>query len=92
MAAAAIKEWCEAPENFDMIRDAFQSTTNFGKLKGLKVSVAGRNVYLRFVCFAGDAMGMNMISKGVLAVIDRLQARLFLLSRASVCVCVSARA
>lgn len=73
MSAAALKGWCEAPENFDLIRNAFQSTTNFGKLSGLKASVAGRNVYLRFVCFAGDAMGMNMVSKGVLAVIDRLQ-------------------
>lgn len=44
-----------------------------GKLQGLASTVAGRNVYLRFNCFAGDAMGMNMVSKGVLAVIDLLQ-------------------
>lgn len=44
-----------------------------GKLQGLMSTVAGRNVYLRFNCFAGDAMGMNMVSKGVLAVIDLLQ-------------------
>lgn len=77
MAAAALKKWCEAPENFDLVRDAFQSTTKFGKLKAIKAAVAGRNVYLRFVCFAGDAMGMNMVSKGVLAVVDRLQASFF---------------
>lgn len=44
-----------------------------GKLQGLMSTVAGRNVYLRFNCFAGDAMGMNMVSKGVLAVVDLLQ-------------------
>ena len=26
------------------------------------IQVAGRNVYLRFCCMAGDAMGMNMVS------------------------------
>ncbi|CAN0094340.1 unnamed protein product, partial [Hapterophycus canaliculatus] len=73
MAAAALKRWTEMPENFEMIKAAFQSTTRFGKLQELKSTVAGRNVYLRFNCFAGDAMGMNMVSKGVLAVVDFLQ-------------------
>lgn len=29
----------------------------------VRATVAGRNVFIRFVCFAGDAMGMNMVSK-----------------------------
>ena len=32
--------------------------------------VAGRNAYVRLVCFSSDAMEMNMISKGSLAVVD----------------------
>jgi len=30
----------------------------------VKAAQAGRNLYIRFVCQPGDAMGMNMVSKG----------------------------
>jgi hydroxymethylglutaryl-CoA reductase (NADPH) len=36
--------------------------------------IAGRNLYMRFSCSIGDAMGMNMVSKGVQNVLDYLQA------------------
>ena len=71
--AAALKVWCEEPENFITLKQAFESTTSFGKLKSCVPTVAGKNVYLRLTCFAGDAMGMNMVSKGSLAVIEVLQ-------------------
>lgn len=73
MEAAALKLWCETPHNFAKLKEAFESTTSFGKLKACNPTVAGRNVYLRLVCFAGDAMGMNMVSKGSLAVMELLQ-------------------
>lgn len=73
MEAADLKIWCEQPENFAVLKKAFESTTSFGKLKECNPTVAGKNVYLRLVCFSGDAMGMNMISKGSLAVIETLQ-------------------
>lgn len=71
--AAHLKVWCEEPENFAKLKAAFESTTSFGKLRSCTPTIAGKNVYLRLVCFSGDAMGMNMVSKGSLAVIELLQ-------------------
>lgn len=73
MEAADLKIWCETPSNFAILKQAFESTTSFGKLLECHPTVAGKNVYLRLVCFSGDAMGMNMVSKGSLAVIEKLQ-------------------
>ena len=71
--AAALSIWCQNAENFTRMKAAFESTTSFGKLTECKPTVAGKNVYLRLVCFSGDAMGMNMVSKGSLAVIELLK-------------------
>ena len=75
MEAADLKVWCEEQQNFAVLKQAFESTTSFGKLQACNPTVAGKNVYLRLVCFSGDAMGMNMVSKGSLAVIETLQAK-----------------
>jgi hydroxymethylglutaryl-CoA reductase len=47
----------------------FGSTTSFGNsdVPPRNPTVAGKNVYLRLVCFSvSDAMGMNMVNKGIL--------------------------
>ena len=72
--AAALKIWCEKSENFQSLKSSFESTTSFGKLICCTPTIAGKNVYIRLTCFAGDAMGMNMVSKGSLAVIEVLKA------------------
>ncbi len=64
-AAAALRAWVAAPENFARMRTVFDGTSRFGRLQALDVTLAGRNAYLRFKCSTGDAMGMNMITKGV---------------------------
>lgn len=48
-------------------------SSRFGRLQGIKCAVAGKNLYMRFTCSTGDAMGMNMVSKGVQNVLDFLQ-------------------
>lgn len=73
MRAAALKRWSDIRENYQMLEAAFNSTTNYGKLVSLEATVAGRNVYLRFSCMSGDAMGMNMVSKGCLKAIEVLE-------------------
>jgi hydroxymethylglutaryl-CoA reductase (NADPH) len=73
MRAAAVKRWVSISENYQRIEEAFNSTTSFGRLESVDATVAGRNVYLRFSCMSGDAMGMNMVSKGCLKAIEVLE-------------------
>lgn len=62
--AAAAKKWVESDEGYAIIKEAFESTSRFAKLQKLKTAMAGRTLYVRFATTTGDAMGMNMISKG----------------------------
>ncbi|KAK5852269.1 hypothetical protein PBY51_023751 [Eleginops maclovinus] len=62
--AAEVKVWLETSDGFSMIKEAFDLTSRFARLEKLLVSLAGRNLYIRFQSQTGDAMGMNMLSKG----------------------------
>ena len=63
--AAAAKVWLDSAEGQKVMKEAFNSTSRFARLQQLKTSIAGTYVYVRFKTTTGDAMGMNMISKGV---------------------------
>ncbi|KAI7435925.1 3-hydroxy-3-methylglutaryl-CoA reductase 2, partial [Hortaea werneckii] len=63
--AAEAKIWLDSPEGQKVMKDAFNSTSRFARLQQMKTSIAGTYVYVRFKTTTGDAMGMNMISKGV---------------------------
>lgn len=63
--AAELKTWLSVQENFYQVATAFNSTSKFARLQSIKVAVAGKHSYLRFKSSTGDAMGMNMVSKGV---------------------------
>ena len=71
--AAELKAWVEEPANKASLTAAFNSTTRFGKLQSIDAWVVGRNVYLRFACHCGDAMGMNMVTKGCVEAIGKLK-------------------
>ncbi|XP_050365276.1 3-hydroxy-3-methylglutaryl-coenzyme A reductase 2-like [Argentina anserina] len=71
--AAELKFFMEDPENADTIATVFNKSSRFGRLQTVKCAVAGKNLYMRFCCSTGDAMGMNMVSKGVQNVLDFLQ-------------------
>lgn len=70
--AADLKFFLEEPMNFEMLASVFNSSSRFGRLQSIKCAVAGKNLYMRFTCGTGDAMGMNMVSKGVQNILDFL--------------------
>uniref|UniRef100_A0A8C7P1J1 3-hydroxy-3-methylglutaryl coenzyme A reductase n=1 Tax=Oncorhynchus mykiss TaxID=8022 RepID=A0A8C7P1J1_ONCMY len=71
--AVEVKTWLETTEGFRTIKDAFDHTSRFARLDKLLVGLAGRNLYIRFQSHTGDAMGMNMLSKGTEQAVSRLQ-------------------
>lgn len=62
--AAEAKKWINHEDNYKKIKCEFDSTSRFGRLKELLVAMDGPQLYIRFVALTGDAMGMNMVSKG----------------------------
>ncbi|KAL6959784.1 3-hydroxy-3-methylglutaryl-coenzyme A (HMG-CoA) reductase isozyme [Sarracenia purpurea var. burkii] len=71
--AAELKFFLEDPMNFDTLAVVFNKSSRFGRLQGIQCAIAGKNLYMRFSCSTGDAMGMNMVSKGVQNVLDFLR-------------------
>lgn len=62
--AAQCKRWIETQENFERIKVAFDATSRFARLQEIFIGIDGPNLYIRFRALTGDAMGMNMVSKG----------------------------
>ncbi|CAL9240881.1 unnamed protein product [Arabidopsis halleri] len=70
--ASELKFFLENPENFDTLTVVFNRSSRFARLQSVKCTIAGKNAYVRFCCSTGDAMGMNMVSKGVQNVLEYL--------------------
>ncbi|KAI4314677.1 hypothetical protein L6164_027564 [Bauhinia variegata] len=71
--AAELKFFLEDPLNFESLSVIFNKSSRFARLQNIQCAMAGKNLYIRFSCSTGDAMGMNMVSKGVQNVLDFLQ-------------------
>jgi hydroxymethylglutaryl-CoA reductase (NADPH) len=71
--AAEVKKYID--EHFDELAQGFATTTRFGRLASINCHMAGRNLYIRFSASTGDAMGMNMVGKGVDRALEILTSR-----------------
>ncbi|XP_049882584.1 3-hydroxy-3-methylglutaryl-coenzyme A reductase [Pectinophora gossypiella] len=58
------RQWLDCKDNYDVVKEAFDSTSRFARLQEIHIGVDGATLYLRFRATTGDAMGMNMVSKG----------------------------
>ncbi|KAI5955607.1 HMG1 [Candida jiufengensis] len=63
--AGSAKIWIDSEEGQKTIKKAFNSTSRFARLQHIQTALAGTLLFIRFRTTTGDAMGMNMISKGV---------------------------
>ncbi|OBT50621.1 hypothetical protein VE04_09478, partial [Pseudogymnoascus sp. 24MN13] len=63
--AGAAKNWLDSEAGQKTMKKAFDSTSRFARLQAVTTAVGGTYLYIRFKTSTGDAMGMNMISKGV---------------------------
>lgn len=62
--AMEMKLWLEKSSAFQFVKEKFDNTSRFARLDKLHVCQTGRLLYIRFIAKTGDAMGMNMLSKG----------------------------
>jgi hydroxymethylglutaryl-CoA reductase (NADPH) len=73
MKASDAMMWLNEDENFNVMKASFDSTSRFARLLKIHCRIAGRFLFIRFVAKSGDAMGMNMISKGTEIALNTLQ-------------------
>uniref|UniRef100_A0A0R3RIQ3 3-hydroxy-3-methylglutaryl coenzyme A reductase n=1 Tax=Elaeophora elaphi TaxID=1147741 RepID=A0A0R3RIQ3_9BILA len=68
-----VKDFLDSPSGFQKIKTVFDSTSSFARLQRLETDMAGRLLFIRLEAKTGDAMGMNMVSKGSNAALSYLK-------------------
>lgn len=71
--ASEAMQWIQMTDNFKVIKESFDGTSRFARLTRIHVRIAGRLLFIRFVATTGDAMGMNMVSKGTEVALKKVQ-------------------
>ncbi|CAF1009226.1 unnamed protein product [Rotaria sordida] len=66
-------QWFET--NFNEIKQCFNQTSSYARLTSIKRNLAAHYLFIRFVATTGDAMGMNMLSKGVESVLQLIKSK-----------------
>lgn len=56
--------WLQEQYNFNLVKEKFDETSRYARLKEIYARPCGRQLFIRFKAVTGDAMGMNMVSKG----------------------------
>lgn len=73
MRAAEVMNWLEQPDHFAIIKESFDSTSRYARLQTIKTSISANLLYIRLSAETGDAMGMNMLSKGAEIAMHKLK-------------------
>lgn len=67
-----IERYCLSEEGLNELKMEFSKATSHGYLKSITTFVEDRNIHIRLKCFTGDAMGMNMVTKGSKFVCEKI--------------------
>uniref|UniRef100_A0A915M3A1 3-hydroxy-3-methylglutaryl-coenzyme A reductase n=1 Tax=Meloidogyne javanica TaxID=6303 RepID=A0A915M3A1_MELJA len=78
-------QWVRQNESFEKMKLHFDQTSRYANLQRVDPRIEGNYLFLRFVATTGDAMGMNMVTRGTGKAIECLrlafpQARLLSIS------------
>lgn len=71
--AIELYHWLQETDHKAVLKAAFDGTSSFARLEDIGLTPVGRKLHLRFLASTGDAMGMNMVSKGVEAALKILR-------------------
>lgn len=70
LEAGLFVNWCLS--HIEKLREVGESTTRFGKLNEMRISIEGNHVYLIFDYLTGDAAGQNMVTIATEAIVHHI--------------------